>query len=80
MGKISTGEFSDLFSSISLLVGGNYKITPGIMASAGTVFLQRKNENPAITDPKTSYLNPYFAVSFELDFIGSIQKLTDKLF
>lgn len=79
-GKIEKGEFSDLYNGISLLTGGNYKLTRALSISGGLAFLQRKNVNPAIEDKTTTTTNPYFGLSFDLDFTNGIQKLTGKLF
>ncbi len=77
--KISTGEFSDLIESLSLLAGANYKLSQGIQLSAGTVVMQRADVNPAIKDSKISYLNPYLSIAFDLDLVGAIKDITDKL-
>jgi hypothetical protein len=77
--KISRGEFTDLMGSLSVMAGANYKLTQGIQLSAGTAIMQRKNVNPAINDPKISWLNPYVSIAFDLDLVSTIKSLTDKL-
>ncbi len=77
VGKTEQGEFSDFFNNMCLLMGGNYKITREFSFSAGLSFLKRSNANLAIEE-KTTTLMPYIGISFDIDFLQTIQKLTGK--
>lgn len=77
VGKMEQGEFSDFFNNMNLLFGGNYKITREFSFSGGLAFLKRRNANLGMED-KTTTLNPYVGISFDIDFTHAIQKLTGK--
>ncbi len=77
VGKVEQGEFSDFVNNMNLLIGGNYKITREFSISTGLALLMRSNANHAIDD-KTTSLNPYLGISFDIDFMQSIQKVTGK--
>ncbi|GAB3570560.1 hypothetical protein GCM10027578_27000 [Spirosoma luteolum] len=79
LGKVDKGEFSDLASNFTLLVGANVKIIREMSFSFGTAIMQRQNSNPAI-NAKQASINPYVGLSFDIDIANGVQKLTGKLF
>lgn len=75
LGNNDQGEFSGFFNGMNLLLGANYKIIRPISISGGVSLMKRANSNPAI-DAKQTVVNPYIALSFDVDFMSTIQKLT----
>lgn len=75
--SLPEGEFEDLYKSVSLLAGINFRVLRGLYISSGTVLLRRKDPNPIITDTSV-IMAPYVGVSFDVDINKALSSITGK--